>query len=379
MRILLHLGSPKTGTTALQARMTACSAQLARQGVLYPRVSSHPITHHFLSFMLRERTGLPRLFRPLYRDHPDWLAQDFARDWNEVRAQVRKHAPRTLVLSSESLYVATDVERGPAFRDLLRSLSPDISLIAYIRRPSEYYLSRIQQDLKSSSTFVPPAPINFRQRIEFFETLFGQQAELVAYDRANLHQGDITADFVHRFLPGTSLRAPEKNPGVNETLSAESMSLLQEYRQVNHPREDYEIFPGSIHFRMALHKTERETGLFVRPRLHPDVADYIDHATVDLLWLRDTRDIVFPGIDYGRLQQCTGERPDFRSCKRVADVCELDEQRRTSILMRTIQTGFTRSSRVPPRLRNWLKRRAGDPKLQAIRAMLHAVKSRFAP
>lgn len=377
MRILLHLGSPKTGTTALQARMTGCFSELTRQGVLYPRVSSHPISHHFLSFMLREKTGLPRLFRQLYRDHPAWLARDFARDWNQVKAQVRKHAPHTLVLSSESLYVATDVERGPAFRDMLRSLSPEISLVAYIRRPSQYYLSRIQQDLKSSSTFAPPGPINFRQRIEFFETLFGQPAALVAYNRENLHQGDITADFIHRFLPDTILSAPDKGSGVNETLSAESMSLLQEYRRINHPVDDYEIFPGSIRFRMALQNTEREEGLYIRPVLHPGVTDYIDHATIDLIWLRDTRGFVFSGIDYDRLGRSGVEWPSFQSCKRVADVCEVDEDRKAEILMRTIKAGFTLSNRIPPGLERWLKRRAGNRGLHAIRAALHAVKRRL--
>lgn len=375
MRILLHIGSPKTGTTALQACMTENHALLANQGVLYPRVSSHPITHHFLSFLLRERTGLPRLFRQLYRDHPDWLARDFARDWNEVKAQVQKYVPHTLVLSSESLYVATDVERGPAFRDLLRSLSPDISLVAYIRRPSEYYLSLIQQSLKSSSRFTAPGPINIRQRIEFFETLFEQPVVIIPYDRAHLHQSDITADFLHRFLPKVALPSNVVGVGVNETLSAESMALMQAYRRVNHPDDDYEIFSGSVRFRMMLQKVEREAGLYRRPKLHAEIANFVDHSTIDLHWLRDTRGIIFPGIDYDRVGAVEGG--DICGYAQVAEICEVDENRKAEILMRTVKAGFTLQSRLPLGLERWLKRRAGNTRLRAIRAALHAIKRRL--
>lgn len=376
MRIILHIGTPKTGTTALQARMTQCAELLARQGVLYPRVSSHPITHHFLSFLMRERTGLPRLFRALYRDHPDWLARDYERNWNEVKAQIRKLAPHTLVLSSESLYVATDRERAGDFRDLLSGLGTEISVVAYIRRPSQYYLSRIQQDLKSSSTFPAPAAINFRERINFFETLFGQPVELFPYDRTKLYKGDITEDFMHRFFPDIVLPpVGAEETGVNETLSAESMALLQEYRRVNHPGNDYEIFPGNIRFRMLLQKTERDFDLYARPKLHAGIADFIDQATTDLLWLRDTHGIVFQGIDYGRVRAV--EENPYRNCTQVAEVCEVDEARKAEILMRTVKAGMTLRSRIPPRLERWLKRRAGNPKLRAIRAALHAVKRRL--
>ena len=43
-RAILHVGTEKTGTTAIQNRLRAHAPQLARQGVLFPEVLAQATT-----------------------------------------------------------------------------------------------------------------------------------------------------------------------------------------------------------------------------------------------------------------------------------------------------------------------------------------------
>lgn len=293
-----------------------------------------------------------------------------------MRRQIRVSSSHSLVLSSEILFFATDLERRREFRDRLFQLGHDISIVAYIRQPSAYYLSSIQQQLKSSSTFQAPSAFGFRERIAFFETIFERQVETIPYDRTSLLNGDIADDFIQRYFPSVVL--PELEPehtGVNESVSAESMALLQEYRGINHPDADYEIFREGQRFRMLLQQIESHYGLHARPRLREGIASFIDQATVDLLWLRDTRGIIFQGINYDNIGAIT-DNP-YRNCQMVSDICEVDDRRKQEILMRAIKEGMTSRGRMPARLEQWLRRRTGNRNLRAIRNALYAVKRRL--
>jgi hypothetical protein len=377
MRIVLHIGSSKTGTTALQASLTRNTRYLRQNGVLYPAVRSHPISHHFMTMRLLERTGMGRTFRPLYKDRPDLLAKDYEANWRDVRGQVRKYRPHTLVLSSEILFRASDVERAKEFRDLLRRFSDDISIVAYLRQPSAFYLSGVQQALKSSSTFQPPAGINFRTNIEFYEALFGCRVNVAAFDRATLANGDIVSDFVQRYLP--TVDAGKMSPELtqtNETLSAETMSILQDYRRVNHPDSDYMLSIDTARFRMRLQEIEHRFGFRQRPSLREGIGRFIDHASVDLLWLQESRGIVFPNIEYDRIGPVT-DNP-YQHCRKVADICEVDEARRQEIMMRVIREIVTPPRRMPANLELWLKRRSGSRTLRSIRDAVRAIKTRMA-
>jgi hypothetical protein len=376
MRIVLHIGSSKTGTTALQASLTRNAHYLRQHGVLYPAVRAHPISHHFMAMRLLERTGLARSIRTLYKDHPDLVVKDYEANWRDVRRQVRKYRPHTLVLSSETLFMVTDAERGAEFRDLLRQFSDDISIVAYLRQPSAFYLSGVQQVLKSSGTFQPPAGIDFRASIEFYESLFGSRVNVAAFDRATLANGDIVSDFVQRYLPTVDAgkMSPERSQ-TNETLSAETMSILQDYRRVNHPDSDYMLFIDSARFRMRLQEIEHRFGFRRRPSLREGLGPFIDHASVDLLWLRETRGITFPNIEYDRIRPAI-DNP-YQECRKVSDICEMDEARRQEILMRVIKEIVTPPRRIPANLELWLKRRSGNRTLRSIRDAMRAIKRRL--
>lgn len=59
MKILLHMGQGKTGTTALQRSLDAAVDTLCAKSVLYPRFGGTAIAHHLLVPLCGDPTNLP--------------------------------------------------------------------------------------------------------------------------------------------------------------------------------------------------------------------------------------------------------------------------------------------------------------------------------
>jgi hypothetical protein len=73
----------------------------------------------------------------------------------------------------------------------------------------------------------------------------------------------------------------------------------------------------------------------MRPRLKEDIADRIDHGTVDLLWLRNEWGIAFRGIDYGQIRPddaILSERFPAKDAL-VEDICHVDVELRDRLVM----------------------------------------------
>ncbi len=86
VKVFVHIGAPKTGTTYLQRVLAANRDQLAQQGVLYPRAGE---AHHQAAWGLR-----PESARGLD-------STEFRGHWDELVAQVRAWQGHTVVISSE--------------------------------------------------------------------------------------------------------------------------------------------------------------------------------------------------------------------------------------------------------------------------------------
>jgi hypothetical protein len=122
MKTILHIGMPKTGSTALQNCLRASAGPLAARSALY--ASSPP--------------GCP------FNNHR-LLILGFT-GFDDLPRHIRKHsayAPGTL---------------GPACAAFLAHLigAGDPRVAVYLRRPSAYYLSALQQRLKQSHVVTPP-------------------------------------------------------------------------------------------------------------------------------------------------------------------------------------------------------------------------------
>ena len=366
MRTILHIGQPKTGSTALQACLKASKAELAAAGVLYPdnppgcRFNNHRL-------LIAGYTSFARLPRHIRRV-PDYTAANmpaaYAAFRDHLAAEVAAAAPEVVILSSESLFRTPSRRARAVLPAALPPGSTAVDVAAYVRRPSEQYLSNLQQRLRNSwrigPLWVPP----MAGILAGYADLFGRDAVRPRlFAREALKDGDIVADFLAAWLPEAGLEAGALARGVNDnpSVSAESMDLLRRYRLAFHAKADNVIAPDSVQLVRALRRLEPEVGAG-RPRLHVAVAEQLDFLRPDPLVLRDGWGIAFPGFDYAGLARRSRWRmPGLARLDRrepeLGDIVVIDRDRQRALVAALQESRWARKA---PARTAWVADLAGN-------------------
>ena len=135
--IVLHAGTPKTGTTALQCALDGCREQLAERGIVYPGPEA--------------RSKHQWLVNDLVSASPDRPAENLA-----VTLQTAGPACRVLVLSTEGLFNHWWDIRA-AGRAILSNLAQRyrVELWVWFRPPADFCRSLYVQSLKNPPGQVP--------------------------------------------------------------------------------------------------------------------------------------------------------------------------------------------------------------------------------
>lgn len=315
MKIIVHIGMPKTGSTALQDCLQASRAQLAECGLLYPRNprGCRFNNHRLLAAQVLAFKNLPRHMTRRTGYTPANIDAKVREFLATLHRQIAIERPDGLILSAESLFRRLPPARYRDLRRTYRALGTERQFVAYLRKPSEQYLSLLQQDLRAAAGVRRPDPPEYRKVLKSYMACFGRAAVAARlFDRAHLERGDIVADFCTHALAGFGLDPAKLNTAgrPNQTLSAESMDILARYWG------DFPAGPADADarareatgLRHALIAAERRHGA-PRPRLQPGIAERIDYASRDLVWVRDRFGVVFPGLDYDRLAAAPAADP----------------------------------------------------------------------
>jgi hypothetical protein len=334
MRVVLHIGMTKAGSSALQAGLFAVRKQLMDCGVFYPVRGRARNSHMLLLSGLVPPERLPRGLRHLHGDNTGAIEEDMKGWLLDLQAEIRARRPQTLVLSEEFLFYVVEQEAQITLRDRLRSLGGHtIDVVVYIRRPSEHYLASIQQLLKASHRIPGPNPIEYRRTIEGYTEHVADNTVVVKYDRANWPDADILRQFLTAFVPQVDVSISGSGREINRSLSSEAMSLLAEYRRWIWPDAHNQFTSDTSRLISALELSDIEVGGDAAPRLHDQVARRVDETSTDLLWLRDTHGITFDGIDYSEIRPAPGRHPPVQC---VDEICPIDPDRRRWLTSRAM-------------------------------------------
>ncbi len=329
MKTIVHIGMPKTGSTALQACFAKSRQELASHGVLYPEnVEGCPFKNHRLlvgSFL--KFGSMPRHIQSREEYTKENIDEKYREFVDHVHVQIDRSSPEAMVLSSESLFRRIPPHKYRPVRRMFDRFGHETRLVAYLRRPSEYFVSMLQQNFRASHEVKQPVGPQFRAVLRSYLECFGVpvvSAEL--FHRDSLTDRDIVSDFCARYLReygvrARKLRVPEH---ANESVGSESMDILARYRQSFHAERNNVATRDTMELFRELTRADRKLGAG-RPRLRPGIADLVDLSRDDPLWVRDRFGVQFPDFDYARLEKSGAKRAD-QGQWRLEDLVEIDRE-----------------------------------------------------
>lgn len=228
---IIHIGTPKTGTTAIQHVLGENRDALLQHGFCYPRTpgsKAHTSIGAFMSHAAGKPVGLlQRRSGPI-----DKFVKAFQAEVTGLPDSVR-----TVILSSEHAFnqgLAPGVV--PELRRMMDSLFHDYRIVVYFRRQDEQAVSLFSTLLRAGRMPDSPFPMTTEahSKFDFFAGIqpwveaFGKSAIVArVYQRSDLRDGDIVSDF----LSLCGVPALPKPPGKeNSSLMAGAQEFL---RQLN--------------------------------------------------------------------------------------------------------------------------------------------------
>ena len=365
MRATVHIGMPKTGTTTLQRTFTANTRLLEESGILYPSMlSSSSMNHRILAYYTREPSHYPRHMRRLKNEA---VSRDLINEIKfSVDSSLKSRDYAHLVFSAESLfYPIQQVKRIP-FREFMSSLDSSPTFVAYLRSPASFYLAVCQQKLRASTRLKSLTPPRYYGVLNSYrETFPDSRIRVSLFERKALVNNDIVDDFCSKYLSSSSIDPAtlKSISDSNISLSPEAMAASRLYRMAFWSDHDDEHTPGTKKLINTLRKADRQLGI-KKASLKPEIKQALEaHSASDLLWLKETHDIVFSDILYESLTakpSLAVELEPSHKPSRLTDIINIDLCRFVSII------DFLRASRFVaerPELAAWIR----DLKLADLR------------
>ena len=280
IRVVFHIGSAKTGTTAIQQFFHRNRRALLEQGLLYPKMLDGKKHHKLLSVPFDETV---QRGTPFGADYP--AAVENARAaWAGVRRQIANKRPDTVLISSEFLLMATHVERIADFVAPYVGSDAALEFLVYLRPPSDWYVSAMQQWFKASANLLPLEPPPVLAQLDRFAALGKVTAR--RFDRTGFRDGSVISDICDLLgVDGAPLDHAAED--ANVSISAEGIILLQAYRRQHHAAAEAVFTPDTREYIEKIAAEEAaHPGLYTKPRLKPDLARALDRETPDLRALR---------------------------------------------------------------------------------------------
>lgn len=248
VKIILHIGAPKTGSTALQQALSASAEGLTAQGACYPEAGRRfqgklsKTRHIGLRLALCPETMQSKLARSVGGDSA--AAQLAFRDafLAEFDAEMAACGPdATLIFSDEGLYAQSPATAAPVLR-FFQGYTSEISVVVYVRRPDRLVQSAYSQLMKMGATeqfseFLDRflrAGARYEKLAPWINGLEPDAFALRLFPRDHPGGGDVVEDFAR--WSGIALVA-QRGASVNQGLSLDGCALM---RQVNlrFPRAD---------------------------------------------------------------------------------------------------------------------------------------------
>lgn len=244
MKVLLHIGQSKTGTSAIQAFLSLNRVPLKEAGILYPAVKignmELDIAHNAVADALMGKQRFP------YLETEDYFTQFFE--------EARNIDAKLIILSAEHFFqgepriwdVANQEEYFDKYKEKVERLSSylsghDVSIVIYLRPQIDWFSSAISQTIRIEGLIGDKKLYqNDRQFFELMKPLLMYSRLLdvwadilnpssfiiVPYIKNSLYKNSSISDFLYRIkLNDINLPYASEDVQVNKSLTREYIEV----------------------------------------------------------------------------------------------------------------------------------------------------------
>jgi len=230
LKLIIHAGTPKTGTTSLQTYLDKKQGKLRRKGILYP---------HNIERLQNPTAPKHQWFeKNLVATHLDYFLENF----KNIISQVTKDT-HTIILSSEGIYnYWWDFPDGS--KEFLYALSKlfDVEIWVWFRESLSFIESYYKQCIRNPQIDNNPCygkDLSFAEMldIEWFSQHLDYQGFVTEcqalFGKNNVSAFKYEGDVVQEVVQKLGLATPHDNPTPrqNQSLNSTSIALL---RSINH-------------------------------------------------------------------------------------------------------------------------------------------------
>jgi hypothetical protein len=200
-RLVLHIGTEKTGTTSIQHFMSNNRQALLAHGVLYPHIGQRKDAHFDLVNSLHplDNNGKYMEFLAPVSDTSLYL-------WDKLAECIKAHPDKTIVISAEHFSSRLRAKALAFMRDFFKQHDIEPEIIIYLRPQADYIESSYSTEIKAGSPKVfpkvmeqyqsQPLRYDYKKLVDLWSGFFGKKAlKLIPYEKSSIGD-DIRLSFL---------------------------------------------------------------------------------------------------------------------------------------------------------------------------------------
>ena len=195
-KLILHVGTHKTGTTYLQRILLKNKYKLLMQGILYPTTKYHPVGQQRLAYAFNNMNS------PHIKSSD---TKELDNVFLELKRYLNDEDHKFLLISSENISPNSE----PRLLNLIKNFFSgyEVHVFIYVRRQDDYIESLYREHIKIPNCeksyfadFKSPHPLDYNDLIHRWEKVFGSdRVNVKSYDIAKSSPGGLWKDFINGF------------------------------------------------------------------------------------------------------------------------------------------------------------------------------------
>lgn len=267
-KLLIHIGMEKSGSTSIQTMLRANRRSLGRSNISFPIIEGRR-EHNFLASAYID-PGSSRLSRGLNR----YPSEEREKRAASFRGGLLKKISGSsdAIISGEHLFRLDPGEIARFKADLERHSITETLVVGYIREPVSLYLSLVQQELKGDARVLQPGQFHvpYRKRIEGWRNHF--ETRFFDFNSIRTLEGGPARHLLEqaaRFFGQDLSNCDASGAHYNESISAEEMQVLQDFRRYNFPEDNGRLNKETSRLLKAFPTVRNER--WTKPKLKDDI------------------------------------------------------------------------------------------------------------